>query len=421
MHARTRPRSPAAGAVVAAVMLSAPLATASAAAHASAAVRHATDRVAGRSAAARPCRPTVTRLPDLGHGGAAIAFWGGTVVGGVVDARGRPHPAIWRHGHLHVIRTPAIRNGGANDINERGQIVGWADSFTTSWELNRGRITILRDVPGSHSDYARRINSHGQIAGAADDQTRAARWDSASASPVLLPPQPGDTSSFSKGINDRGWVAGDTDEADGTPHSAVWSTAGRIRVFAGAYGPGTPGDLFVINDARTSAGESYQVSSGGAVLADQATIWSRLGVPAGLGFLPGLNQSTALGLSGSGHVSGESALVDYAHGTTLAMHAFVWPGHGPLLTLPVPHLTYARSQSLVHQIRDNGTVVGQAGPAHGAMHPYVWTCAFQQAFLPHPPATQSARTESPSVAGIRPAGASRWTAFQHINLLAGDR
>jgi hypothetical protein len=98
MHARTRPRSPAAGAVVAAVMLSAPLATASAAAHASAAVRHATDRVAGRSAAARPCRPTVTRLPDLGHGGGAIAFWGGTVVGGVADARGRPHPAIWRHG-----------------------------------------------------------------------------------------------------------------------------------------------------------------------------------------------------------------------------------------------------------------------------------------------------------------------------------
>jgi hypothetical protein len=71
-------------------------------------------------------------------------------------------------------------------------------------------------------------------------------------------------------------------------------------------------------------------------------------VPTGLGFLPGYNQSTAFGLSGSGYVAGESGLRDYANGTYIAVHGFVWPGHGPLLTLPVPHLPYARSGSNVH-------------------------------------------------------------------------
>jgi len=161
------------------------------------------------------------------------------------------------------------------------------------------------------------------------------------------------------------------------------------------------------------------VSAAGAILADEATIWSRRGVPAGLGFLPGLNQSTALGLSGSGYVSGESALWDYAHNIPRAMHAFVWPGHGRLLTLPVPHLSYAHSQSLVHQISDNGTVAGEAGPAHGVMHAYVWGCAFQQAFLPPPPAAQSSGTASPPVLGLRPVGVPRWTALRHIGMPAG--
>jgi len=212
-------------------------------------------------------------------------------------------------------------------------------------------------------------------------------------------------------------VAGDTDEADGTPHSAVWSPAGRIRVFSGAYGPGSPGDLFVINNAGTSAGESFN----GTFTADQATIWSARGAPAGLGFLPGLNQSKALGLSGSGYVSGESGLFDYTNFTFSAVHAFVWPGHGPLLTLPVPHLPYARSQSIVHQISNNGTVVGAAGPAGGVWHAYIWTSAFRQAFLPPPPATQPPATATPPAPGSRAAGPARWAASRHIDLLAGDR
>jgi len=128
-----------------------------------------------------------------------------------------------------------------------------------------------------------------------------------------------------------------------------------------------------------------------------------------------------LGLSRAGYVSGGSALYDYVHGTVGAMHAFVWPGHGPLLTLPVPHLPYARSQSIVHQISDNGTTVGQAGPAHGVAHAYVWTCAFKQTFLPPSPAAQPSGTAGRSVPRLWPADPPRRPAFRNIGLLAGNR
>ena len=338
--------------------------------------------------ASRSCRPAVTRLPDLGHGGAAVSFSGSTIVGSVNDAHGQDHPAIWRDGRLTVLRTSVISNGEANDINSRGQIVGDANNFTKSWELHGGSITILRDVHGSHADFARRINARGQIAGAADNLTRAARWSSAAARPVLLAPQPADKFSFSHGINDAGEVAGDSDAADGTPYAAVWDRAGHIRVFAGAFGPGSPAQLFVINDSGQSVGESFAVT-GGNIVGDEATIWSATGAPRGLGYLPGLNQSTAFGLSGSGTVTGESSQFDFAHNRMSHGHGFIWPGHGDLLTLPVPHLTYAKSQSNFHKVSDNGTVAGTAGPVHGLMHAFVWTCAFRQAF--RPPQTHSSR------------------------------
>jgi uncharacterized membrane protein len=331
------------------------------------------------------CMPAITRLPDLGYGGEAVSFNATAVVGDVLDARGRPHPAIWRAGRLTVLRH---RGGSALDINARGDIIGQDPQGAHAWELRRGQLTFLRDVPGSTGPYARRINSRGQIAGAVGHQLFAARWASASAPPAILRPRRGDRYSFAKGINDSSVVAGDTDQADFTPHAATWDRSGRIHVLSGAYGPGTPADLFEINNAGTTAGESYRTTGPGPFSSDEATVWSPSGLPAGLGFLPGTNLSTAFGLSQSGYASGGSWPFDYVHFRFLGPpHAFVWPGHGPLLALPVPGQRYARSESVVHQIDDNATVAGAAGPVRGPDHPYVWTCAFAQAFVPpQPPA-----------------------------------
>jgi hypothetical protein len=82
-------------------------------------------------------------------------------------------------------------------------------------------------------------------------------------------------------------------------------------VLSGAYGLGTPADLFEINNAGTAAGESYRTDARGNPVSDEATVWSPSGVPAGLGFLPGTNLSRAFGLSLAGYAAGLTQAVSY--------------------------------------------------------------------------------------------------------------
>ena len=367
-------------------------------------------------AAAAACRPAIIRLPDLGFGGGATAFNDTTVVGLVFDANGRVHPAIWRRGKLTVLHRNGIGIGVALDINARGDIVGTNRQFSQAWELRSGTVRLLRHPPGSSgpdSIFARRINARGQIAGGAAFPSGAAdglRWASASAAPAILRPRPGDAASSADGINDIGVAAGETDRFAGgqfIPHAATWNRSGRIRVLSGAYGPGTPADLFEINNAGTAAGESYRTDAHGNFVSDDATVWSPSGVPTDLGFLPGTNLSVAFGLSESGYAAGLTQAVRYRDGMPLSQpHGFVWPGHGPLLTLPVPGRSYAHSESFFHQITDNGTVAGTAGPAGGPDRPFLWTCAFRQAYRP-----SSAATTGPAMAtnAAPPAG---WQALR---------
>jgi hypothetical protein len=369
-------------------------------------------------AAAAACRPAIVRLPDLGYGGGATAFNGTTVVGLVFDANGRVHPAIWRGGKLTVPRRNGIGIGVALDINARGDIVGTNRRSSQAWELRSGTVRLLRHPPGSSgpgSIDARRINARGQIAGAASFSSGAAdglRWASAAAAPAILRPRPGDVASSADGINDTGVAAGETDQLVGgllIPRAATWSSLGHIRVLSGAYGPGTPADLFEINNAGMAGGESYRTDASGNPVSDDATVWSTSGVPTDLGFLPGTNRSVAFGLSQSGYAAGLTQAVSYPDFAPLGPpHGFVWPGHGPLLTLPVPRRSYAHSESFFHQITDDGTVAGTAGPVGGPDHPFLWTCAFQQAYRPSMP---SAAMTRPAMAA-NPAHPAGWQALR---------
>jgi uncharacterized membrane protein len=373
------------------------------------------------SAAAAACRPAIIRLPDLGHGGGATAFNGTTVVGLVFDASGRVHPAIWRGGKLTVPHRNGIGRGVALDVNARGDIVGTNSQFSQAWELCSGTVRFLRYPPGSsgpESIRARRINARGQIAGTATFSSGTAdglRWASASAAPAILRPRPGDAASSASGINDTGVVSGETDQAVPgqaglfIPHAATWNRSRHIRVLSGAYGPGTPADLFEINNAGATVGESYRTDASGTPVSDDATEWSPSGVPTDLGFLPGTNASVAFGLSQSGYAAGLTQAVRYPDFVPLSPpHGFVWPGHGPLLTRPVPRHSYAHSESYYHQITDDGTVAGTAGPVGGPDRPFLWTCAFHQAYRP---SMLSAAMTSPAMAAnaAHPAG---WQALR---------
>jgi uncharacterized membrane protein len=137
------------------------------------------------------------------------------------------------------------------------------------------------------------------------------------------------------------------------------------------------GEVFEINDSGMTAGDSVRVESGGRWLAQEATIWSADGVPTLLGIQPDTDTSTVLGLAADGSVAGGS--MRRSPDGVEHFHAFVWRGSGPILTLPVPGLSYAESWALAHPISTDGTVGGSSGPLNGIHRPTIWTCAFEQA------------------------------------------
>jgi uncharacterized membrane protein len=334
---------------------------------------------ASSTARADGCRPTITRLPDLGYGSEAGAIQGDTIVGWVDDSSGTQLPAVWQDGQLHTLS--GLSAGAAGDVNARGEIVGDAGNFTEAFAVVDGTIHALAPNDGGFI-YARRVNDRGQIAGVAFDGLYAARWDSYTSAPVALMPAPGDSFSFAKGINDQGVVAGDSDDSSGVPYAAIWTPRGVVHKLEPGFGSGQPGDLFAISNRGEAVGESFETDAAGNILADQATAWSDRGHPILIPLLPATNQSTALNVSDLGWVVGGAAQIDYSTGAFGPTHALLWFGHGPSMTLPVPGLSYNASESLVHGVQDDGTVVGSAGSADGNAVATVWTCAQRQAFVP---------------------------------------
>ena len=332
-------------------------------------------------AAAPGCRPTTTLLPDLGFGGQAFAIQGDTVVGSVFNAAHRSLPAYWHDGELTLI--PELTRGFAGDINPRGDIVG-SSGLVAPFVFVDGTTHLLQHDPGTAT--ARRINARGQIAGTVGNV--AARWDTYTSHPTLLLPATGDSFAFAKGINDVGQVAGDSDDAGFVPRAAVWDPAGNLRLLASGFGADQPSDLFAINNQGVSTGESYLGGTFGPV-ADQATRWSRDGVPTLIPLLPATTASIGLELNDLGWVSGIAVDFDFATGEEHGHHALIWLGNGPAETLPVPGLSYEDSESDAHYVTDDGTVVGSSGPAGGPDSATVWTCARTQAFVPDAQATST--------------------------------
>jgi probable HAF family extracellular repeat protein len=90
----------------------------------------------------------------------------GQIVGFYLDANLRGHGFLWHNGTSTTIDAPnALFNTVTEDLNTRGQIVGFYDSFggRTSFLLDGGQFTSL-DV-GSFPTSALGINSRGQIVG----------------------------------------------------------------------------------------------------------------------------------------------------------------------------------------------------------------------------------------------------------------
>ena len=143
---------------------------------------------------------------------------------------------LWRNGHMSALPTLGGNNGNASDINNRGEIVGFAETAVPDsgcspsqphhisppvlWE--EGKAQALPTVGGDPDGIAFAINDRGQAVGDSGNCAGAIHgvlWENGIASPL---PDLGSWA-VASGINDRGQIVGYVGSPDGsTFFAALW-------------------------------------------------------------------------------------------------------------------------------------------------------------------------------------------------------
>ena len=262
-------------------------------------------------------------------------------------------PFLWQPFHMSALPTLGGNNGQASAINNRGQIVGFAENGTVDSSCppdttnNRIQLPVLwkngkaQALPtGSDPDGdAFWINDQGQAVG--DTGTcggatiHAVSWENGTASPLpeLV------TGAIAYSNNNRGQIVGTVGSADGTTqYGALWQ-----------------------NDALTN-----------------------------LGTLPGDVAAIATGINDRGQVVGSTwdSSFNWSHG-------FIWQ-HGVMtdLNTPLPASSNLYA-SMANKINERGQISGMAtvlsGPDAGNIHAFLAT-----------PANQSMGKSVAEVAGTHP-------------------
>lgn len=152
---------------------------------------------------------------------------------------------VWQHGVMHELPTLGGTHGFAAGINDRGQVVGWAE--TAVHDPTCTGVQVL--------------------------QFRAVMWEPRKGTTQELPPFPGDSTSAAVAINNRGQavgISGDCDQAVGrfsALHAVLWddgtvteipnlggvtwhtpqsiNQAGDVVGFSNPPGPGDPEGEFI--------------------------------------------------------------------------------------------------------------------------------------------------------------------------------
>jgi len=239
---------------------------------------------------------------------------------------------VWSSGVMTALPTLGGYQGFATGVNNRGQVVGWAETPVHDPTCNAPQVL----------------------------QFRAVMWEPAKGVKRELPPLPGDSTSAATAINDKGQVvgiSGDCDVAVGefsALHSVLWDH-GTVTDIGDLGGDAwhTPMD---INEQGDVVGFSNPAGVVGADFNPHAFLWTRAGGIQDLKTLPGDANSQALGINAGRQVVGVStgainrAFV-WENGVMKDLNTLVGPGFPDLLIV-------------AQHINDAGVIVGRAVP-HG--------------------------------------------------------
>src|SRR5580700_8710716 len=148
-------------------------------------------------------------------------------------------PFLWRDGHMSALPTLGGNNGQASAINNRGEVVGFAEdgavdstcpagttnnriALSALWE--NGKAQALPLVGNDSDGFAFGINDRGQAVGYSGNctaATHAVMWQDKTA--FVLQDLGGAGSNFAYVISNRGQIAGQIGTADGTTfHAGAW-------------------------------------------------------------------------------------------------------------------------------------------------------------------------------------------------------
>jgi probable HAF family extracellular repeat protein len=260
---------------------------------------------------------------------------------------------VWLDGTMSALPTLGGDNGFATGVNDRGEIVGWAENTAhdpTCNEFTNTNQVLQFEAVMWIKDY------------------RGNRYRA-----MVLPPYPGDLDGAATAVNQWGTVVGITGICDGAigggtaEHMVMWRHGRVVRslpTLGGAYW-NTPMD---INNLGDVAGFGDLPGDGPTFAQSNfhAFFWSarpyacngkRIAGTCDLGTLDGAGRSEALGVNDRDQVVGLSS----------SGHAFLWQNGAmtDLNKLVVPGTTL--TLTIAQEINDRGEITGQAtDPSTGA-------------------------------------------------------
>src|SRR5216684_2349455 len=244
-------------------------------------------------------------------------------------------------------------------------------------------MTPLQPFPGGFSSYATGVNNRGQVVGWAENgvhdpscntsfqtlQFRAAIWQP-DGTMQELPPLPGDSTSAATAINDLGQVVGISGDCfiavgfSSARHAVLWRNG--VPIDLGNIGGDAWNTPTAINNQGTIIG--FANTAPGLAKSFQAFIWTPIGGMKNLGTLPGVCggnpcndfRSEALGINEKGQIVGLSRGNPPPDGNApFLFRAFVWE-NGKMTDMN--SLTVVGSPYLLFggDIDQQGHIVGEA-------------------------------------------------------------
>ena len=251
---------------------------------------------------------------------------------------------VYSDGAMHALPTLGGNNGYASGANNRGEVVGWAETplhdLTCEGELGPSH-QVLQFLPV--------VWRPGEGRGAAR----------------ALPLLPGDSSGSAVAINDAGQVVGISgacDQAVGrytAAHVVLWENGTATDIGKGALTAPFWNTAVAINQHGDVVGFAGDPSDSTGNIT-HAFIWTRAG---GLQFLNNApdDNSTATGINDAGQVSG------YFADASGALRGFIWDGtFHDLNDLRAPGDT--TFIALATDINNNGVIAGRSGTIAGVRY-----------------------------------------------------